>query len=561
MLKNLSQLSPDRLAKEPAVLQLRLEELSGALEQAVINNCSMLLSSSSCLTYVEDDASSLSRGLSALQLSLPELKERLQDFMDASGSASSRHAALQLLCVMQETVTELLSLPVLIRSCFKAGLYNEALDLAVFAREVEQERLACHSALLQELGTAENFASTVRLLGHLRRVGLFSEGYLRLQFIDRRGAPVSSLKTAVETQCITDPVRGLCAAASLLNGAIMEVVTQYKAIFGDLDPSISFWLRAQVKWFLVLLRNKLGPSSHECRNELFSGDRRYIQGRQSYVHSVDGRMVQHRVVSLCHEQAGDETSSLEAASLSLLYRHTHHAACGLRRVRGFFLPAAVPIFEQHLRALLWRKAGYAVKRFSQELSCYGWESSALFRSFVEKRNEYPGSAGHPVGFPVPGETAGAHERFALLRHPPLCVFLNELLKILNTALDFPLFSVVIALPALFKRILLNGAYLLAEVQRAVVDHLTDLQKRDEFASLCQAYSDDLLPLLAADLESVVGVKETHSVVFSEVKCWMERQRLGGAASISTGDVLQTGSDTSLLHLHPVSCIQPLITNA
>nr|CEL65842.1 TPA: Conserved oligomeric Golgi complex component 8,related [Neospora caninum Liverpool] len=548
MLKNVTQLTLDRLAKEPAVLQLKLEELSRALEEAVVDNCSVLLSSSRCLTYVERDVADVASGLSGLQRSLPQLTRRLQVFMNASGRASSNHAALHLLWVMQEIVTELVNLPTMIRNCCKTGLYTEALDLAVFAREqlvsldarcrreepllrfierqVEQERMACHTALLQELGTADNFARIVKLLGHLRRVGLFSEAHLRLQFIDRRGASVSSLKGAIETQCANDCVRGLCSAASLLSGAISEVATQYRAIFGDLDASIAFWLRMQVAWFLLLVHNNLALSPSEHRNESSGGCRRELQGVPTQMPSLRSRTWLKAGTEQRDGRVGQELPFLDAASISLLYRHTQHASCCLRRVGAYFFPAAVPVFEQYLHSLLKHKGNVALIRLYQDLRCYSWDSSALFRTLRENCEERPDTAGHLVKLSsTSNDDSGTREPFALLRHPPLCTFTNELLKVLNAALDFPLFTVVATLPTMFKRILLRGAYILESIRRDMIGQTADRQTKDEFASLCQTYANVLLPLLAADLKSMLGFELAPEAVFSDVKDWVEQQRL------------------------------------
>nr|PUA87171.1 putative oligomeric component 8,related protein [Toxoplasma gondii TgCATBr9] len=546
MIKSLSQLPLDRLAKEPAVLQLKLEDLNGALEEAVVDNCSVLLSSSRCLTYVEGDVASVASRLSGLQQSLSQLKERLQVFMDISGRASSTHAALQLLWAMQETVTELMALPAMIRNCCKARLYSEALDLAVFAREqlvslgarcrreepllrvigrqVEEERIACHAALLQELGTAENFAHIVKLLGHLRRVGLFPEDHLRRQFIDRRGASVSALKSAVETQCANDCVRGLCSAASLLSGAILEVVTQYRAIFGDLHMSIAFWLRTQVTWFLLLVHRNLTLSRRKHRNEPLACHRGDSRSVPPLMTSLKDKAWLHVGAQLPEGRVGEEPP-LDAASLSSLYRHTQHAACCLRRVGAYFFPAVVPVFEHYLHSVLQHKGNVALSRLHQDLRCYSWDSSALFRSLLEKCEEVSHDAGPLVKFSSVCDESGASERFALLRHPPLCTFMNELLKVLNAALDFPLFTVVTALPTMFKRILLRGAYILESIRRDVIEQTTDKQTKDEFASLCQAYVNILLPLLVADLRSVLNFKFVPEAVFSDVKDWVEQQRL------------------------------------
>lgn len=87
----------------------------------------------------------------------------------------------------------------------------------------------------------------------------------------------------------------------------------------------------------------------------------------------------------------------------------------------------------------------------------------------------------------------------LLRHPLLCRFYNRLLSIVNFVLDFPLRRVIPSILSLLTKALLVGAAALEASGRTQKECRAPC--REGFESVCRAYADGLIPLLAVQLKS------------------------------------------------------------
>ncbi|PHJ17654.1 oligomeric component protein, partial [Cystoisospora suis] len=576
MLRNSVQLSFVRLAREPAVLQLTLDDVQASLERVMADNCGPMLSSSRYLILAERNVSESSRALAAVHGSIKLLKEDIQAFMGASGRSSSQQAALQLFLAMQADVAELAGLPGVIRNSCNSGLYSEALDLILFARkqlsslsarcrgeapllqnialQVEQERRVCQEALLQDLSSSSSFSHIVRVLGHLRRIAPTPETLLRQEFVRRRGGSVMASKRVIEAQCASlnsrwadrrchrvtewrhtrschavqaSCVRGCRTLFSIrrrqqapyMRQSSRSLGASCRAIFGEADEFVGAWLQVQLRWFLCLLERQLhfvvqGATAavdtsrverRPCEDVLPSGSSENPRPSENQQISV-------AEVALC----------LDPSGLCLLYRQARHAACSMRRVGAYFLPAVTGLFGRCLLSVAARCVQAAVRDFRQDMTLYSWGSPRMADNLAK-------AAEKAVSLDSSDESAttdsekGSRCRFLLLQHPPLCKFYNSLLSVLNLFLDFPLHRVAPSIFALLSEALLAGAATLRALGQRSKESC--LHSRDGFESLCHSYADGLIPLLGAQLRSTLYGKIDPGCVIEVVRGWMAREGL------------------------------------
>ncbi|GFY96731.1 conserved oligomeric Golgi complex component-related / COG complex component-like protein [Actinidia rufa] len=139
----------------------------------------------------------------------------------------------QTLLANHSTLLDLLEIPQLMDTCVRNGNYDEALDLEAFvcklstmhpklpviqalAAEVKQTTLSLLSQLLQKLRSNIQLPECLRIIGYLRRIGVFSEYEMRLQV------------SFVKTLCLQ---RYWCYVH--FGCIFFDVVNQYRAIFAD----------------------------------------------------------------------------------------------------------------------------------------------------------------------------------------------------------------------------------------------------------------------------------------------------------------------------------------
>ncbi|KAJ6406544.1 hypothetical protein OIU84_010119 [Salix udensis] len=195
----------DRLHKEPELLRVDAERIQRQMQEVAVVNYRAFISAADSLLAIRQQVSSIDNHLESLITEIPKLTSGCTEFIESAEEILEKRKMNQTLLSNHSTLLDLLEIPQLMDTCVRNGNYDEALDLEAFvcklstmhpklpviqalATEVRQTTQSLLSQLLQKLRSNIQLPECLRIIGYLRRIGVFSEYEMRLQFLRCREA-------------------------------------------------------------------------------------------------------------------------------------------------------------------------------------------------------------------------------------------------------------------------------------------------------------------------------------------------------------------------------------
>ncbi|KAL8274678.1 hypothetical protein Esti_001393 [Eimeria stiedai] len=509
------RMTGDELCRQPAQLHTEIEKIAAAQDELAVQNCSLFLTSSKALDSFRCSIENLSATLAELQQCVKPLHTGLKQFKAESNAATSREASLHILSSMQRSVSELLDLPSIALNCCKGGLYNEAVDVLMFAdekmstlrasgcnnlrllesltSELEDVHKTCRSAMLRQLGKKAQLSDSIQLVGPLRRLSC-SEGQLSRQFLERRNGDIGCQRHNAEIACEAEPAQGLCAAAELLRSDVLQTAIHYRTIFGTIDGPLSAWLVEQVYWFVKLVELRLLHGTAHGALEVLDGE------SSALAHATESTAT----------PAGSERLSefpVKLADLANVFRHAYSAAWALHRVQCFFFPSVAMIFERYVIAMHKHTLDKVATAFEQSLDEYDYRPSLAYVSLLKNTPWF--------------ETCIAANPCCLflLRHAPLSNLYNSIAEALNSFQECFISTAAPGILSVMEKLFIKCIRKLSSVKpgerqelegeiQGVEHHL--LERNDyegtttqqvEFFVMCDIFASALLPTVSDHLSA------------------------------------------------------------
>ncbi|CAN6356368.1 unnamed protein product [Urochloa humidicola] len=231
--------SIERLHKEPELLRVDAERVRRQMQEVAVENYAAFISASEALSFVRAQLEGFDSHLEALIEEIPNLTSGCTEFVESAQQILEERKLNQTLLANHSTLLDLLEIPQLMDTCIRNGNYDEALDLEAFvskisklhpdlpviqglAAEVKKTIQSLISQLLQKLRSNIQLPECLRIVAHLRRIGVFSESELRLQFLRCREAWLSGN--------VYDYLKGMVTCHRV---HLFDVVNQYRAIFNN----------------------------------------------------------------------------------------------------------------------------------------------------------------------------------------------------------------------------------------------------------------------------------------------------------------------------------------
>lgn len=416
----------DKLTREPDDLNATCLRLKNDLEEVSCGNYRALIESFECAGAVRDGVADVRSRLDELVVSLPKLADATRQF-SANVNEKQRERERRLRAITEyRAISDILEMPRLMRTLIAAELYDEALELRENAVRLASmhpdEKLICDVCaemdiltqqmilrLLVLLRNTVQLPMCLRVVGFLRRLGVFSEFKLRMLFLQSRG---EWMRSGIEASSASTQQAHLVNLSDSTRAMVFEIITQYRAVFND----------------------DLGDDDDDEFIESMNGG-----GEVPFSHSS---AILFDWTSSC---VCDYLERLEAgikdirdgAALNTVLQQAMYCGQSLGRVGADFRSSLPPLFEDAVLRIYNSHLNAALRQFEMMIEDNRWApvgSSALRK---ERGQSFLSLESSPAKGTTPEEKAHeiANDQYeppvGVLDSPPLAVFLNGILAALN----------------------------------------------------------------------------------------------------------------------------------
>ncbi|XP_015943044.1 conserved oligomeric Golgi complex subunit 8 [Arachis duranensis] len=440
----------DRLHKEPELLSVDAERIRRQMQEVAITNYRSFISAADALRVIREEVTFIDKHLEAMINEVPKLTSGCTEFIESAEQILEKRKMNQTMLANHSTLLDLLEIPQLMDTCVRNGNYDEALDLEAFvgklstmhpklpviqalATEVRLTTQSLLSQLLQKLRSNIQLPECLRIIGYLRRIGVFSEYGMRLLFLRCREAWLTGILEDLDQSNPYEYLKGMINCHRM---HLFDVVNQYRAIFAD-DTS--------------------GSEENYDGGLLFSWS----------MHQITSHLQTLKVML---------PKITEGGSLSNILDQCMYCAMGLGWVGLDFRGLLPSLFEEAVLNLFSKNMSTTVENFQLVLDSHRWVPLPA------------------VGFPA--NTVGEESQedvtppSYLMEHPPLAVFINGVSAAMNELRP----CAPISLKHVLAQELIKG--LRAVSDSLLLYNTTRVLRANEsglFLSLCRAFIEVAYP--------------------------------------------------------------------
>ncbi|CAA3032483.1 conserved oligomeric Golgi complex subunit 8 [Olea europaea subsp. europaea] len=440
----------DRLHKEPELLRVDTERIRRQMQEVAVGNYRAFIAAADALLEIREEVSSIDKHLESLIAEIPKLTSGCTEFLESAEQILEKRKMNQTLLANSSTLLDLLEIPQLMDTCVRNGNYDEALDLEAYvvklttmhpkipviqalAAEVRQTTQSLLSQLLQKLRSNIQLPECLRVIGYLRRIGVFSEYEMRLQFLRCRESWLTGILDDLDQRNPYEYLKGMINCHRM---HLFDVVNQYRAIFAD-DTS--------------------GSEENHDGGLLFNWA----------LHQIASHLKTLKVML---------PKISEGGSLSNILDQCMYCAMGLGWVGLDFRSLLPPLFEEAVLNLFSKNMSVAVENFQLMLDSHRWVPLPA------------------VGFPASSFGEENQDDISpppnLMEHPPLAVFINGISAAMNELRP----CAPLSLKNVLAQELVKG---LQAVSDSLLRYKTTRMLRDNesslFLKLCQAFIEVAFP--------------------------------------------------------------------
>eukprot|EP00850_Spirogloea_muscicola_P019449 SM000190S04885 [mRNA] locus=s190:168772:176683:- [translate_table: standard] len=391
-LSELLSYSLEHLSKEPELLRTEAERIQRQMQEVAIGHYRAFIAAAEAVQSIRKEIAKVDLHLESLIQEVPKLTNGCNQFMEDAQIIVEKRRLNRTMLATQPTLLDLLEIPQLMDTCVRNGNYDEALDLEAFvsklatmhaklpviqalAEEVRQITQSMLSQLLQRLRSSIQLPECLRVIGYLRRLAVFTEHEMRLQFLRCREAWLTDIVEELDRSSPYDYLKRMTDSHRV---HLFDVVMQYRAIFSD------------------------DTSGLEERGD----------GGLIYSWAM------HRITSYLSVLKAVLPKITDGGSLASVLEHCMYCGMSLGRVGLDFRGLLPPLFEACMRDLFVRCLGAALESSQQVLDSHRWVPLPAMGSGLRS------SAGNDSSDDVAPP-------YSLMEHPPLAAFVNGVLAALN----------------------------------------------------------------------------------------------------------------------------------
>jgi hypothetical protein len=503
---------PDRLMAESALVRSQMDELAFV-------DFEKFTSGARGVAYVREGLVELQESAESVSEAIPRLSSACRDFLTrVRGIAKSRKVHHKTLW-QHANMVELLELSQLMDACVKNFFYDEALEIQnhalrlanlhhdipvirMIAEEIKASTMGMQRQLHLLLSGTVNLPSSLRIVGFLRRLGLYSDFELRIVYLQCRSAFLDQRLAIIPTH---QTFNFLTKVIDTTRALLSEITTQYRAIFEQDEDSL-------------LIPNPSDTTS--------TGSMRAEENA-----SVLQCWLFHQIETFIKTLQAHLPLLQDGTSLSNLLSQCMYFGLSMGRLGADFRHLLSPIFEHSILSLVQSQLNDAIEVFSWQLKRYRpilslsaspHTNSSLNTSQQSLKENGDGKAENVLSedgaqtsqsISISGGIASASSNplkpasvstpnppLILMDFMPLAHLLNLLIGTLNEIRKCCPHSLAPQLTLAFENAVIEAVDRLA-VFRSQMEGDSE-QDKATFQALCAAFSDHLLPHFFATYDAL-----------------------------------------------------------
>ncbi|KAJ8919495.1 hypothetical protein NQ315_002116 [Exocentrus adspersus] len=276
----------EELAKEPDRLKEEASSIREQIQELAVTNYKTFIETADCSRELFKQFNVIESKLDHLIEDIPLFEEECKKFAEESSSINHLRKLTSLTLTKSVQLLEILELPQLMNSFINDGLYEDALELAAYVRklynkhpdipifksivdDVDKAWLLMLHQLLTQLRQDLSLPKCLQIVGHLRRMQVFTEPELRLKFLQTRDCWLQKCLKAIPRD---DVGHHLTKTIEVTRVNLFNIVTQYRAIFNDdehgplaslkmqnVNQNVIFfsWIKDKISEFLASLEEDI----------------------------------------------------------------------------------------------------------------------------------------------------------------------------------------------------------------------------------------------------------------------------------------------------------------
>ncbi|XP_057301141.1 conserved oligomeric Golgi complex subunit 8-like isoform X2 [Hydractinia symbiolongicarpus] len=403
--EQLSSFGLSKLAMEPEHLKEEQKNILEETQRLAFENYQTFIQAAQCSKDVSKDFNIVDEHLNTMMDNLPLFTSSIEEFAKSSQEINSSRKQNSLVLSRHTQLLEILEISQLMDTCVRNGYYEEALELSIFVKRLEKKFTSIKiitdigaevkrstqlmlDQLLQQLKGSIQLPACLRIISYIRQLDVFGEAELRITFLQARD---SWFKNVISQIPKDDAYNHLTKVIDASRVNLFDIITQYKAIFSDDEPTYTIDEEKKSS-YSAILRSWVLQKISEFMRTLHEDVHRGLGGR-----------------------------------LDSVYGQCMYFGLSFSRIGADFRGAMIAIFHRYTLKQFKQTVNNATCRFEDDIGTFTVSSKSF------KRLDTKNVKIDPVSPP--------HE---LLEFPPLAIYLNGVLMALNDLRQYP------ALPFIYK---------------------------------------------------------------------------------------------------------------
>lgn len=441
------------LIKEPRRLQDNCRNIQDQTQELAVTNYKTFIETAECSKQLSSQFNTIEDKLDQLLVDIPEFQQKCSSFSDSTSEISNLRKLNSLTLTKNAQLLEILELPQLMNSFINDNLYEDALELAAYVRklcskysdipifksildDVNHTWLKMLHQLLSQLKQELTLPKCLQIVGHLRRMEVFTELELKLKFLQARGYWLEHCLKYIPKD---DPNHHLTKTVEITRVNLFNIITQYRAIFNDEESMPISSLKNEINEniiFYTWINDRIADFLSTLDEDLKS------------VTSIESILDQCMYFGLSFSKVGCDFRSL-----------------------------LVPIFTKQIIENFRNSIARAMIAFEKSIENFTLINKNLPNIPWKNKDDDP-----------------LHPPDTLLEFYPLAEYLNNVLKTLNEfRVCAPVAAVNEVIDSLQKSLVFIAKSILilySQEQQAFTS-----SSKDAFTRLCMSFSDDLIPYI------------------------------------------------------------------